>query len=86
MAGLMKQSNDTISDNAPNERVGESFDYFLVSLGELAKTCNFCNNDRLQKDVHDQIIEGLHDGNTIQELLQVKDLMLDQATMKCCSL
>ena len=40
---------------------------------------NFCNNDCLQKALQDQIIEGLQDGDTIQELLQVKDLTLDQA-------
>ena len=39
------------------QRAGESFDDFLVSLHELAKTCNFCNNDCLQKVLHDQIIE-----------------------------
>ena len=64
-------------------RVGESFDDFLVSLRELATTCNFCNNDCLQKALCDQIIEGLHDGDIIQELLQVKDLTLDQAITKC---
>ena len=34
----------------------------------------------------DQIIEGLRDGDIIQELLQVKDLTLDQAITKCCGL
>ena len=53
-----------------------------MSLRELAKTCNFCDNNCLQKALRDQIIEGLQDGDTIQEqLLQVKDL--DQAIMKC---
>ena len=41
-------------------------------LRELAKTCNFWNNDCLQKALRDQIIEGLLDGKIIQELLQVK--------------
>lgn len=59
-----------------------SFDNFSVSLRELAKTCNFCNNDCLQKVLHDQIIEGLHNGDIIQELLQVKHLTLDQAITK----
>ena len=58
-------------------RVGESFDDFLVSLRELAKTCNFCN---IQKALRDQ---GLQDGDIIQELLQVRDLTLDQAITKC---
>lgn len=62
---------------------GESFDDYLVSLCELAKTCNFCNNECMQKALRDQIIEGLHDGDTIQELLQSKDLTLDQTITKC---
>ena len=65
------------------QQVGESFDDYLVSLRELAKTCNFCNNDCLRKAIRNQIIEGLLDGEIIQELLQVKDLTLDQAITKC---
>ena len=49
-----------------------------MSLHELAKMCNFCNNDCIQRALHDQIIEGLQDGEIIQELLQMKDLTLDQ--------
>ena len=37
----------------------------------------------MQKALRDQIIEGLHDGDTIQELLQSKDLTLDQTITKC---
>ena len=65
------------------QQIGETFDDYLVSLRELAKTCNFCTNDCLQKAIRDQIIEGLLDGEIIQELLQVKDLSLDQAITKC---
>ena len=78
--------NETIERRCLRRRtqqVGEPFDDFLVSLRELAKTCNFCNNDCLQKALRDQIIEGLLDGETIQELLQVRDLTLDQAITKC---
>ena len=78
--------NETIERRNLRQRKqlqGESFDDFLVSLRELAKTCNFCNNECLQKALRDQIIEGLLDGEIIQELLQVKDLTLDQAISKC---
>ena len=78
--------NETIERRNLRQRkqlVGETFDDFLVSLRELAKTCNFCNNDCLQKAIRDQIIEGLHDGEAIQELLQARNLSLDQAISKC---
>ena len=78
--------NETIERRNLRQRKqlqGESFDDFLVSLRELAKTCNFCNSDCLQKAIRDQIIEGLLDGETIQELLQEKTLTLDQAITKC---
>ena len=78
--------NETIERRNLRQRKqlqGESFDDFLLSLCELAKTCNFCNNECLQKALRDQIIEGLLDGEIVQELLQVKDLTLDQAISKC---
>ena len=80
------QVNETIERRnlrLRTQQAGESFDDFLVSLRELAKTCNFCNNDCLQRALRDQIIEGLQDGEIIQELLQVKDLTLDQTISRC---
>ena len=62
---------------------GESFDDFLVSLRELAKTCKFCSNECMEKNIRDQIIEGLHDGDTVQDLLQEKDLTLSRAIATC---
>jgi len=55
----------------------ESFDDYLVSLQELAKTCNFCSAEHSQKCICDQIIEGLLDGDTIEELLKQQNLTLD---------
>ena len=43
--------NETVERRNLRQRtqlIGESFDDFLVALRELAKTCNFCNNDCLQ--------------------------------------
>lgn len=80
------QINETIERRNLRQRhqlAGESVDDFLVSLRDLAKTCNFCNNDCLKRAIRDQIIEGLQDGDTIQELLRAKDLTLDQAISKC---
>ncbi len=68
------------------QQAGESFDDFFVSLRELAKTCNFCNNDCLQKALRDQIIEGLLDWEIIQELLKEKTLTLEDTITKCHAL
>ena len=32
---------------------------FLMTLRELVKTCNFCSNNCMQKNIRDQIIEGI---------------------------
>ena len=64
---------------------GESFNDFLISLPELAKTCRYCSETCTQKSIRDQIIEGLSDGDTIEDLLQVVDLTLAAAITKCQS-
>ncbi len=61
----------------------ESFDKFFVSLRELAKTCKFCSNECTQKNIRDQIIVGLIDGDTVETLLREKDLSLDITITKC---
>lgn len=40
----------------------ESFDNFLVSLHELAKTCKFCSDHCTQKNICNQVIDGLLNG------------------------
>ena len=52
------------------QQPGKSFDDYLVSLRELAKTCNFCSAECSKKSIRDQIIERLLDGDTIEELLK----------------
>ena len=65
------------------QQVGESFDDFLVSLRELVKTCNFCSSDCTNKNIRDQIIEGLLDAETTEDLFQETDRTLDRAITKC---
>ena len=67
------------------QQPGESFDNYLVSLWELAKTCNFCSATCSQKSIRDQIIEGLLDGDTIEELLKQQNLTLDATITTCCA-
>ena len=80
------QINETVERRNFCRRVqqqGESFDDFLVSLRELAKTFHFCSEGCTQKNIRDQIIEGLCDGDTVEDLLQDKDLSLEKAITKC---
>lgn len=65
------------------QQVGESFDDFLVSLRELVKTCNFCSDGCTNKNIRDQIIEGLLDADTIEHLLQETDLSLVKTITIC---
>ena len=67
------------------QQSGESFDEYLVSLRELAKTCKFCSDACMQKNIRDQIIEGLYDGNTVESLLQEAELTLATTSTKCRS-
>ena len=52
-------------------------------MRELVKTCNFCNDTCVKKNLRDQIIEGILDGDTIECLLQEKDLSPDKAIRMC---
>ena len=80
------QINESVERRAFRSRVqqeGETFDDFLVSLRELAKTCNFCNDECAQKNIRDQIIAGLADGDAVEDQLKEKNLTLDTALTKC---
>ena len=51
--------NESVERRTFRRRVqqpGETFDDFLVSLRELAKTCKFCSDDCTRKNIRDQII------------------------------
>ena len=67
------------------QQPGESFDNFLISLWELAKICSFCSEMCMEKNIRDQVIEGVYDGDTVEDLLQENNLTLVRAITKCCS-
>ena len=48
--------------------------------------CKFCSDACIQKNIRDQIIEGLRDGDTVESLLEVKDLTLEMTIAKYRSL
>lgn len=62
---------------------GETFDDYLISLRELAKTCNFCDNNCLQSSLRDQLVEGVIDIDTVQDLLKEQNLTLEKAINTC---
>ena len=66
------QINESVERRNFRKRVqqeGETFDDF-VSLHELAKTCSFCSEECTQKNIQDQIIAGLMDGDIVEDLLK----------------
>ncbi len=61
--------NETVERRNFRQRkqaLGESFDDYLLSLRELAKTCNFCDNNCLRSNIRDQLVTGLIDPDTIK--------------------
>ena len=65
-----------------NPAQGESFDVYIISLGELAKTYRFCSDACMQKVLE---TKGLQDGDTVEDLLQESELILATTVAKCRS-
>ena len=59
---------------------GESFDDFLVSLPRHA---GFVVKNAPKKSIRDQIVEGLLDGDTVEDLLKEPNLTLEATISKC---
>ena len=56
-AYVNRQIYDSVEQRTFRSRVqqeGETFDDYLVSLRELATTCNFCDDACTQKNIRDQ--------------------------------
>ena len=81
--GHVNESVERRNFRRRTQQPGECFDDFLLALRELVKTCNFCSNECTQKNIRDQLIEGIVDGDTVEALLQEKDLTLDKAIQIC---
>ncbi len=74
--------NETVERRNFRQRkqaLGESFDDYLLSLRELANTCNFCDNNCLRSNIRDQLVTGLIDPDTIKDLLREPNLTLTKA-------
>ena len=67
------------------QQAGETFNDYLISLRDLAKTCRFCSDSCIEKNIWDQLIEGISDSDTVEDLLQENNLNLTRAIAICCS-
>ena len=85
MDGHINESVERRNFRRRTQQHGETCDNYLISLRNLAKTCRFCSDDCLQKNIRDQIIKGLLDGNTIEGLFQESGLTLATTITKCRS-
>ena len=54
-------------------------------LRDLAKTCRFCFDSCIEKNIWDQLIEEVSDGDTVEDLLQENNLILTRAIAICRS-
>ena len=68
--------SDTNYANEYNSQAKYSMISYLVTLRELAKACNFCSEECIcaQKNIRDQIIECINDGDTVKHLLRQPNL------------
>jgi hypothetical protein len=55
--GQVNETTELPNFRQRSQHDGESFHDFLVAMWELAKTCNFCSNDCLQKAIRDKIMD-----------------------------
>ena len=81
--GQINESIERRNLRSRTQQPGESFDDFLVALRKMTKTCNFCSPLCVQKNIRDQIIEGLLDKDTVEHLLRQQELSLDNAIAIC---
>lgn len=81
--GHINESVERRNFRRRTQQPGETFDDFLISLRELVKTCNFCSETCTQKNIRDQIIEGLLDNDVVETLLQESNLTLATTISKC---
>ena len=86
---VIGQVNETMENRNFRKRhqeKNEAFDDFLVSLRQLATTCQFCNDGCRDRAIRDQIVEGHNDQDVVKELLQVQKLTLDKTVEICRAL
>ena len=79
--GKINESFERRHFHQGRQQPGESFDDYLVSLQELAKTCNFCIKECAQKSIRDQNVESFLDGDAIH-VSKERELTLNVTILK----
>ena len=74
--------NETVEHRNLRRRRQQSGEDFVIALRELIKTFKFCSEACMGKSLHDQIIEGLKDAETIEDLLKENNLTLDTTIVR----
>ena len=77
VAGSVNETVERKSFRMRKQHMHESFDDYVTTLRDLVKICNYCNDECINKALRDQIIEGLQDGDTVEELLRQKQLTIE---------
>lgn len=78
------ETNEVYEAYVFNNRVqetAESIDTYIAALRQLAKTCNFENQE--DRMIRDRIVVGVKDDDVRQKLLEVKGLTLQQCVDTC---
>ena len=65
-----------------NQQQDEKFDDYYVSLQEIAAFCDFCPQC-IDTQYRDRIVTGIHNDETIKDLLSEKGLTLEKAVSIC---
>ena len=52
-------------------------------MRDLVRSCNYCSDECTNKAIRDQIIKGIRDHDTVEQLLREQKLTLDKAISVC---
>ena len=83
MRGAINETVERRNFRKRRQNQHESFNDYMVASRDLVKTCCYCFNACVNNALRDQIIEGLLDGDTVEELLRQKNINLVR-TMQIC--
>ena len=80
--GIVNKTYERFVFRQRKQEEGEAFDTFYNDLRALSRTCNFCSkcNDSI---LSDQLVEGIRNQSTKQDLLKLQNLTLQKSVDIC---